>query len=168
MNVANAFIIAECGVVPEACVSIANLRGPQSDPGQNELLLAGYRSGTLVMICYRMTSRGTLKERRTSRYPMGSTPVTFKTDPAIPNVALICCDSKLWRVSYDCSSNADPLLYRVWFTAVDTVSNFSDNPALLLTSSKKHIFISASPLLHAYVISGPPPTATSESCINLT
>jgi hypothetical protein len=143
MNIANAFIIAECDVVPEACVSIANLRGLQSDPGQHELLLAGYRSGTLVMICYSMAPGGVLKKRRASRYPMGSTPVTFKTDPAIPNVALICCDSKLWRVSYDCSSNADPLLHRVWFTAVETVSNFSDNPAAVLgpPQQKKSLFL---------------------------
>lgn len=143
INSANAFIVAGC-VVPEACVSIANLRGPQSDPGQNELLLAGYRSGTLIMICYRMTSSGGLKEKRTSRYPMGSTPVTFKTDPAIPNVALVCCDSKLWRVTYDCCSNADPVLNRVWFTAVETVSNFSADSAALLASSEKHFFNSAS------------------------
>ncbi len=122
MDIANAFLIAECGVVPEACVSIASLRGPQRDPGQTELLLAGYRSGTLVMICYKMTSNGVVKERRTSRHPMGSTPVILKTDPAMPNVALICCDSKLWRVTYDYSSHADPLLHRVWFTAVESVS----------------------------------------------
>ena len=103
-------------------MSIVNLRGLQHDPEKSELLLAGYRSGTLVMICYKMTSNGVPEESRTSQYPMGSTPVTFKTDPAMPNVALICCDSKLWRVVYDCSSNADPLLHRVWFTAVESVS----------------------------------------------
>jgi len=123
MDVADALIIVVSGAVPEACVSIANLRGFQSDPGQSELLLAGYRSGILLMSYYKMSPEGVLQETRTSRYPMGSTPVTLKTDPAFPNMALVCCDSKLWRVTYDSSSQADPMLNRVWFTDVENVRN---------------------------------------------
>jgi hypothetical protein len=123
MNIADTLITVVSDAVPEACVSIANLRGAQSDTGQNELLLAGYRSGILLMSCYRMSPEGILQEARTSRYPMGSTPVTLKTDPASPNVALVCCDSKLWRVTYDSFSQAGPMLNRVWFTDVENVSN---------------------------------------------
>lgn len=124
-------------------MSIANLRGLQSEPGQNELLLAGYRSGLLLMSCYKMSPEGVLQETKTSRYPMGSTPVTLKTDPAIPNVALVCCDSKLWRVTYNCFSKADPVLHRVWFTDVESVS-IAPEDLLIFPLLGLHFFASAS------------------------
>jgi hypothetical protein len=151
-------------------VSVVNLRGPQRDSGQNELLLVGYRNGNLVMICYQITSERVLKETSTSQHPMGSTPVTFKTDPATPNVAFICCDSKLWRVTYDCTSNAEPLLHRVWFTAVESVSFIfgfpSPNPIFLLPL-KFFLF----PLIlpsQAYYIAAPPTATIGESRGNST
>ena len=103
----------------EACVDIVNLRGIQGDPAQPELVLAGYRSGLLIMRRYTKSSEGGIHELRVSQYPMGSTAVSFKIDPVAPNIAFVCCDSKLWRVTYDSLSHTDPVLHRLWFTAAE-------------------------------------------------
>jgi hypothetical protein len=56
-----------------------------------------------------------------SQYAIGATPVIIKTNPYTPNVAFICCDSKLWRIEYDGISHADPRIDRVWFTDPENV-----------------------------------------------
>lgn len=152
--------------VPEACVSVANLRGVQSDPGQSELLLAGYRSGLLLMSRYKMSSEGVLQETRTFRYPLGSTPVTLKTDPAVSNMALVCCDSKLWRVTYDNFSEADPVLHRVWFTDVESVSNNCRTSLSCLLSMAFLCCFVLQP--HTYPFTDTSFTTTSEPCIDFT
>ena len=112
----------------ESCVSTANLRGRQCDPEQPQLFMAGYRNGLLVMNHYKLMPTGTFQEIRSSKYQLGSTLVTFKVDSAVPHTALICCDSKLWKVTFDYQSCADPPLHRVWFTDADSVSHTSYVP----------------------------------------
>jgi hypothetical protein len=77
----------------------------------------------LVMNHYKLTPAGAFQEIKSSKYHLGSTIVTFKVDAAVPNTALVYCDSKLWRVKFDGHSCADPPLHRVWFTDVDNVSD---------------------------------------------
>jgi hypothetical protein len=104
------------------CVSIANLGDPESEPGQPELLLAGYRNGLLIMKTYKTTTNGSFHVLKEFQHHIGSTAVTFKLDPLAPNVALICCDFQLWRMTFDCRSHSDPVMHRVWFTNADNVS----------------------------------------------
>jgi hypothetical protein len=166
MDVANALVTVVSDAIPEACISIANLREIQSDPGQNELLLAGYRSGILLMSCYKMSPEGVLQEARTSRYPMGSTPVTLKTDPAVPNMALVCCDSKLWRVTYDSFSQAGPTLDRVWFTDVESVSDTPEDFLSLAALNGFTLFFYL--FRNAYLFPATSFTTASEPYLHLT
>lgn len=62
--------------------------------------------------------------KKPTRYYIGSTSVAVNIDSDIPNVALICCDSKVWRVVFDDRLYSDPVLNRIWFTDVDDVCLF--------------------------------------------
>jgi hypothetical protein len=125
------------GIVPEACVSVAYLRRQQMGPGQPELVLVGHRNGLLTMKHFGMTSKGRPQGARAmSQYTMGATPVAIKADPLVPNVAFICCDSKLWRIEYDGLSYADPRIDRVWFTDPENVrATYLCRSALILRVS---------------------------------
>jgi hypothetical protein len=105
------------------CTSIVFLLGNQSDSECSVLLLAGHRHGLLVMLHCQIDVEGSLRvSKNASQYSIGSTPVIIKKDIRFLNAAVICCDSKVWRVCYDNSFYSDPPLNRVWFTDVEKVS----------------------------------------------
>lgn len=87
------------------------------------LLLAGHRDGLLVMVHLTLDTEGHfIVSRIPSYYTIGSTSVVVKSNAETPNIALVCCDSKIWRISFDGRQHSDPILNRIWFTDVDEVS----------------------------------------------
>jgi hypothetical protein len=107
-------ILSSLNDIPDSCVSTLFLADDASYD-RASCLLAGHRNGTLVLVKYSLSADGIFHQLMARSLSIGDTDVIVSKDPVNPNAALICCDSKLYRVVFDSSSYSFPPIHRVWF-----------------------------------------------------
>lgn len=94
------------------------------------ILLAGFRSGFLVVIRYILSEDGDFQAISTVSRLIGTTPVTVSRDANHPLSALISCESKLYRLVLD--SDSSTRMTRAWIlggqgAVIERQSEISDD-----------------------------------------
>jgi hypothetical protein len=138
----------EDGAAQDGCTSIEYLKPPEISHMAKQIVLLGYRSGLLVAMLVHVDDNGTIQLQEVFRGRFGTTPAIINTNVSCPQEAIVCCDSKLFRICYNGLGRRPFSITQIWMTDLDSpgikqplVDHVCVRPNCLLLVAKSQLLI---------------------------